>query len=127
MGTLQKATLAVIALIWIGYGLFFASIYVGDYPQWAGRAYAMGAAAGLTVTLLHFGILRLFRTTAACIGMIVAKLLVIGYTLGAGYWGFALSVMSSDSGMEAAAEGAWFTVPFCMAFPAIPATLAAFV
>jgi hypothetical protein len=127
MGTLQKATLAVIGLIWVGYGLFFSTIFVEKYPEWAPRTYAMGAGAGFVVLLLHFGILRLFRSKAACIGMIVAKVLAIGITFSAGFWGFALSVMSTDSGMENAAEGAWFTVPFCMAIPAIPATIAAFV
>jgi hypothetical protein len=126
MGNLQRWTLGVLATIWIGFGLFFASIFVEKYPEFAARTYAAAAAAGLLVVLLHWGTLRLFRSPQACIGMIVAKVLAIGITFSAGFWGFALSVMSTDSGMDAAAEGAWMTIPFCMAIPAIPATIAGF-
>jgi hypothetical protein len=127
MSALQKTVLAIVALVWVGGGLLFASVFAGSFPQYAPRAYAAAAGAGLVVALLHLGILRLFPGRAACWGMVIAKLAALFITVGAGFWAFVLGVMSTDSGLEPAAEAAWMTVPLIMLIPAVPATLAALI
>jgi hypothetical protein len=117
----------VVAAIWVIAGLILAGMVLADYPQFAARGYAAAAGAGLLLALLHSLLLLIFRSPAAAIGMLAGKGIALPVTAMAGFWGFILFVFSTDSGMEAAAEAAWMTVPICMLIPALPSLLGALI
>jgi hypothetical protein len=114
-------------VVWWVVGSVFAAIFVADYPRYAPAGYGSALLTGVVIGLLHLGWLAIFRSPAACWGLIIAKLCAIPITIGFGVFALAMGAMGADSGMESAAKEIHFLVPFCMALASLPTTLAALV
>jgi hypothetical protein len=122
---LHWITVLVITLIWLGAGMFFAEIFVTDYPQYRALGYGSAVATAIVIGLIHLGWLAIFRGRAAVLGMIIAKLCAIPITIGGGFFAIAMGAMGADSGVENAAKAINMLLPFCIGIAATPTTLAA--
>jgi hypothetical protein len=118
-------TIGAITLIWWVIASVFASMFVGEYPQYQPAGYASAFGTALVLGLIHLGWLAIFRGRSALLGLIVGKAAAIPVTIGFGFFAIAMGAMGADAGVEKAAESIHILLPFCMANPAAPTTLAA--
>jgi len=123
---LHWIVLGVITLIWLGAGMFFAEIFVSDYPQYRALGYGSALASALVLGLIHLAWLAIFRGRSALLGLAIGKLCAIPVTFMSGVFAIAMGAMGADSGVENAAKAIHILLPFCMAIAAAPTTIAAF-
>jgi hypothetical protein len=122
---LRRGTLIGLMVLWIGGGGFLAWTFCSGYPRDLAAALFTTSVTGLVIAGLHFSVLRLFPSRTACIGFIIAKLCALPLTAGFGMLALGLVAMSTDSGMQAGAQMAYFTIPVGMVITAIPTSTAA--
>jgi hypothetical protein len=125
--SLQRWVILVIALLWIGGGALVALAISSEFPGPLAKALAAVVAVAAMVVVAHIGILRLFSSRPACLGLIIGKVCVLPMTGSFGLFGLALVAMSTDGSMKAGADIAYATIGFGMAITAVPALAGAFV